>query len=173
VAAALDGGATEVELVDDDDLARAVAAIGMVEPGANVLIGALPNARPFASAAARITAAFGAGPRTVSFVCAAAGGELSVDGIYVSGLLTRLLLEEFVGPAMLTDAAGLGVSLGGTYAHPRAVLESSERVRALDGAAVESSIKRAAQIDTLGAVGVVRAPAQGERVPSVSRLELG
>lgn len=94
----------------------------------------------------------------VMIVCAdtsgdAGGAVVSVDAIHCAGVLIRMLLEEILCPCVLTDAAGVAVTVAGSYGDPHAAMQTSARWRSLLRAgAAPSMLSIASQRDLAPAV---------------------
>jgi hypothetical protein len=89
--------------------------------------------------------------------CVPTGGSermISADAMQLAGALARILLEEVDRPAVLTEAAGIAMTVAESFHDPVGVLEAGERWRRLR----DQSIMSAAVLEVAGlrnTVGIV------------------
>jgi hypothetical protein len=169
VAAALDAGWESVEVAELDAGAAPIPLVSFEQlppPGAGrcrvrsadllasadhgVLLGAPAFARPLC---ARLAAA--SAPR-ISFLPALAGPEpeLAADSWWASGMLIRVLLEELeAAEVVLTDAAGIAVTLAQGAEDAAAMLGTGTRWRShLERGGHPDDLRVAAAVDSLAVV---------------------
>ena len=106
-------------------LTTIAVAIASEHAATQIIVGALPNARPCVTALARLLAATDANQPRLTFVCTGSGHEVAAPDVYVAGALVRMLLEECDAALMLTDAAGIAVSIASTFADDQSALSAS------------------------------------------------
>ena len=153
--ALLDGGvAGQPARVDDlVDALRAEQSIGAREA---IIVSHL-NLRPCAAMLGSWLS-HEAQLQRVRIACAVTtAGDVAADAMQLAGALARMLLDEVTRPVMLSESAGMAMTIAESYPDPLGALESGRRwgsIRGMDGVDATTP-QAAATTDQCAAVPVV------------------